>query len=315
MSSSQSPEGTAAEGSTREIEKEVKQLGLTELHAGKIPEADIIFVHGSGGSPRKTWVYKGNLRRDPVKKAHVGSVVDKLMARIKRGTREPVFWPADILPQDHQDVRILTYGYQSNERKFLSRSTNKLTIPQHGNQFLESIARARHNARGRPIIFVAHDRGGLIVKQAIVESKKQKKAKCPELHDIYESFQGVIFLGTPHRGPEDALRALPPTGMSKEVDFAKPSTIAKANRSKKPSKLNDLYNDFCDIIIEEEVIRVSNFQEAKRKARMLSTRKVSKIRIAINLIITLTLMPCRIKRLCQITFPPLALEIGREQML
>lgn len=275
MPSSQSSERAAGVSPVREgCEREIKELGLTELYSSKTPEADIIFVHGHGGSPRKSWVYKGNLRKDPLKKAHVRSIVDKLM---KRGSREPVFWPADILPQDHHDVRIMTYGYQSNRRKFLSRTTNKLTISQHGNQFLESIARARHNARGRPIIFVAHDRGGLIVKQAIVEAKKQKKQRLPELHDVYESFQGVVFLGTPHRGFEDAIRSLTPAGKSPDVDLkAKLSPVSKIDRSKQ-SKLNGLYNDFCDIIIEEEVIRVSNFEEVKKKARLLATKKVSEM--------------------------------------
>ncbi|KAK2754787.1 hypothetical protein FQN54_006680 [Arachnomyces sp. PD_36] len=275
MSPPVSRDGAAGESSAARGEMEVKTIGLTELYVGKSPEADIIFVHGSGGSPKKTWVYKGNLRRDLVEKAYVRSIVDRLMARVKRGTRDPVFWPADILPHDHQDVRILTYGYQSGERRIFSRSTNKLTMSQHGNQFLESIARTRNGARGRPIIFVAHDRGGLIVKQAIVESKKQKKQRCPELHDVYESFHGVIFLGTPHRGPHDAIRTLTPAGMSPEVDLkAKAIDAAKIESSRKKSKLNDLYNDFCDIIIEEEVIRVSNFQEAKKKARILATKKM-----------------------------------------
>lgn len=279
MSSSQPSErASSVNSSSGGAKGHIKELGLTELYTSKTPEADIVFVHGSGGSPRKTWVYKGNLRRDPADKADVRSIVDRLMSKVKRGTREPVFWPADILPQDHHDVRIMTYGYQSNRRKFLSRTKNKLTITQHGNQFLESIARARHNARGRPIIFVAHDRGGLIVKQAIVEAKKQKKERLPELHDIYESFQGVVFLGTPHRCPEDSIRPLTSTTKSPDVDLkAKVSSVPKIDHSTKQSTFGELYNEFCDIIIEEEVIRVSNFEEAKKKARILATRKVSEM--------------------------------------
>ena len=276
MSPTPLPERPTLENSTKSSEKLVKELGITELHSSPTPEADIVFIHGLGGSPRGTWLHKGNSRRTPSQKARPRTVVDRLKARFKRGPRETVFWPADILPKDYENVRILTYGYDADVGKFLSRTVNKLTISQHGNQFLESIARARHNARRRPIIFIAHDVGGLIVKQALVESKKQNKQKSPDLHDIYESFQGAIFLGTPHRSSEDARRALTLNGLvkAKPVD-SNTSTIASLDSSRESSMPDDLYNDFCDIITEEGIIRVSNFQEAKRKSRVLvSTRKV-----------------------------------------
>jgi hypothetical protein len=275
MSHTPSSEGQALATSIKGHEMIVKQLGLTELYSSQNPEADIVFIHGLGGSPRGTWLYKGNTRKRPSQKPHSRTVVDKLKAKFQRGSRETVFWPADILPQDYENVRILTYGYDADVGRFLSRSVNKLTVSQHGNQFLESIARSRRDARRRPILFVAHDVGGLIVKQALVEAKKQRKSKSPDLHDIYESFQGAIFLGTPHRNTNDSRRALALNGLVKTKVADSNMSAVGSLASRESSMPDDLYNDFCDIIAEEQLIRVSNFQEAKRKPRVLvSTRKV-----------------------------------------
>lgn len=63
--------------------------------------ADIIFVHGLGGSSRKTWSKHG----DP-----------------------SLFWPATFLPlePDIEEARILTFGYNSNFRP--GSGKNKMSI-------------------------------------------------------------------------------------------------------------------------------------------------------------------------------------------
>lgn len=50
----------------------------------------------------------------------------------------------------------------------------------------------------RTIIFIAHSSGGLIVKDALVQS--QTYAEGHRLRTIFNVTKGVIFLGTPHSG-------------------------------------------------------------------------------------------------------------------
>lgn len=67
-------------------------LGLSLLHTPKAaPNADIVFVHGLGGTSRKTW----SKNNDP-----------------------ELFWPLKFLPfePDIASARILTFGYNANFR-------------------------------------------------------------------------------------------------------------------------------------------------------------------------------------------------------
>ena len=60
--------------------------------------------------------------------------------------------------------------------------------------------RRKQKATERPIIFVAHSLGGLIVKRALVASSAIRGNKTGHLRSLYVSTYGILFLGTPHRG-------------------------------------------------------------------------------------------------------------------
>jgi predicted alpha/beta hydrolase family esterase len=50
-------------------------------------------------------------------------------------------------------------------------------------------------SRYRPIIFVAHSLGGLVVKQALVIAKNNDKYR-----EIREATRGLVFFAVPHQG-------------------------------------------------------------------------------------------------------------------
>jgi protein SERAC1 len=55
----------------------------------------------------------------------------------------------------------------------------------------------------RPVIFLGHSLGGLVIKQALIKSAEYNShGRHPTLGEIYASTKGVIFLGTPHRGSD-----------------------------------------------------------------------------------------------------------------
>lgn len=55
----------------------------------------------------------------------------------------------------------------------------------------------------QPIIFVCHNLGGLVVKDALIEAASNKcHQRDLSLPKIYTETKGVIFLGTPHRGSD-----------------------------------------------------------------------------------------------------------------
>ena len=51
----------------------------------------------------------------------------------------------------------------------------------------------------RPIIFIAHSLGGIIVKQALVWAHTE-----PRYQTIKDHTLGIVFFGTPHRGSDKA---------------------------------------------------------------------------------------------------------------
>ena len=141
----------------------VKELGLTQID-GHPPDhpfiADVVFVHGLQGHPKRTWQSKS-----PAKDRK--NLYDHLKgfslsgARDKRGKvhEDGLFWPAEVLPRDFNDVRILTYGYDSRVTNAFKGPTSKNGIFQHGSSFLRALSRVRADCGDRPIIFVAHSLG------------------------------------------------------------------------------------------------------------------------------------------------------------
>lgn len=60
--------------------------------------------------------------------------------------------------------------------------------------------RGLQNAEQRPIIFVCHEFGGVLVKRALAYSRSKSGVHVEHLRSIYRSTGGIIFMGTPHQG-------------------------------------------------------------------------------------------------------------------
>jgi predicted alpha/beta hydrolase family esterase len=58
---------------------------------------------------------------------------------------------------------------------------------------LNRLESKRDDAEERPIIFVAHSLGGVIVKRALVEAKLDDSYKA-----IHDATYGIAFFGKPH---------------------------------------------------------------------------------------------------------------------
>ncbi|KAH8886585.1 hypothetical protein GQ53DRAFT_844831 [Thozetella sp. PMI_491] len=108
------------------------------------------------------------------------------------------FWPQDLLPSDCPSARILTWGYDTKVTK-LGGSINKNSVYSHGKDLLFGMRRLVEQPQ-RPIIFVAHSLGGIVVKEMLAASATSDE---PELSAIVARTAAVVFLGTPHRGSID----------------------------------------------------------------------------------------------------------------
>jgi hypothetical protein len=143
--------------------------------------ASIIIVHGLGGNPYKTWVSQAPDRpqRNPPGHASrpstpnmLSRIFIKLSCSHTSGDEEDeaaqaesntgLHWPRDLLPRDCAESRILVWGYDSHITKGYS-ACNKSNLFGHAKTLLYSLRRDKPPRR--PIIFVAHSLGGLIVKE------------------------------------------------------------------------------------------------------------------------------------------------------
>jgi hypothetical protein len=230
----------------------VQEDGLTLLHEpSKIPIlADVIFVHGLQGHPRKTWQVPAGVEGSPelTQKRSRFSRLFGSKCQLETDSQEPAstFWPEDLLPADRKDVRILTYGYDSRVTHYFKGPANKLNLSQHGEALLNRVAgeRQRSGCAGRPIIFVAHSLGGLLVKEALVEARKQ--AHHTGKLDVFNSTQAIIFFGTPHSGSNDAQWGL----LLSTIVSAAFDTNKTILRTLDPDdeRLDKLARDFQDIL-------------------------------------------------------------------
>ncbi|PYH45433.1 LipA and NB-ARC domain protein [Aspergillus saccharolyticus JOP 1030-1] len=162
----------------------VKEIGLTEIYRSEEqPLVDIVFVHGLNGHAYNTWASNHN------------------------GKDSGTFWPADLLPDvlGPSRVRILTYGYNANVTAFTD-GASKDRLHNHAETLASGLAANRNLRRcsERPIIFVCHSLGGLVVKRALIYCRSVSNERIQHLRSIYVSTYGILFLGTPHNGSDVA---------------------------------------------------------------------------------------------------------------
>jgi hypothetical protein len=235
--------------------------------------ADIVFVHGLGGHPRKTWRYGKADGDQPTSSQQKTSRLHffKSLRNSKDGevqqssTNSPsCYWPFDLLSKDFGNIRVMTYGYDSKPSHFYSGPTVKMNIAQHTNQLLQSVTHSRTECRGRPVIFAAHSLGGILVKDAIVLSTRYQQQ--PTMKDVASSCRAVFFFGTPHHGADAAAYGDILASIVSAIPFS-PSTNRQILKDLQPDsqKLSEVtagFNDLLDQNIQTaEKIQIYSFRE------------------------------------------------------
>ncbi|KAK8140622.1 hypothetical protein G3M48_003253, partial [Beauveria asiatica] len=96
--------------------------------------------------------------------------------------------------------RILCWGYDANTHAADRVSWKYLY--NHATSLVSDLCRKRKltNSTDRPIIFVAHSLGGLVLKSALIHSDAARQGANPEHRSIKLSTYGILFMGTPHQG-------------------------------------------------------------------------------------------------------------------
>ena len=127
---------------------------------------DVIFIHGLTGNHFDTWTNNGEMSG---------------------------YWPS-WLAEDFPKCNILTANYDAAAVADVFAGSG-LSITEYAETLTDIMT--SYDIGQRPIVFVAHSLGGVIVKEILMAAynsvDSDKKA-------IQDSTLGIVFLGTPHKG-------------------------------------------------------------------------------------------------------------------
>lgn len=101
-------------------------------------------------------------------------------------------WLRDFLPERNPRIRVLLYGYNSSA----AFHTSATGINGAAENLLSYLRLERQQDQERPIVWVSHSLGGLVVKRAIINAY----ITGDYYESIHDATRGVVFFGTPHRG-------------------------------------------------------------------------------------------------------------------
>ncbi|KAL9138621.1 MAG: hypothetical protein Q9175_000130 [Cornicularia normoerica] len=206
--------------------------GLAVLYEPEDYEAavDVIAIHGIGANADYTWITKGvNWLQHP-----------------------------DMLPNATPQARIMRFAYES---QWLGKNNIDQHLSTIADQLLDSIRTLRQNCPERPVVFICHCFGGIVIQRAIITARTHREdwaigeqASDGNRKEITDCITGIVFLGTPFRGQ----------GNSKIYDVIAPHSQV----------LKDQLNDF-ELIVNEDQATIDGFSKLGLAANHFDMHKYS----------------------------------------
>lgn len=181
---------------------------------------DVVFIPGLLGGPAWTWRQSGS-NDQPLTKC----------------------WPSDWLAKDCPNIRMLTIEYDTSLSDWAPacpHSNPQRTLDARASEFTRKLREA--GVGERPIIWVGHSMGGLLIKKILLMAQNNSD------QDLVEKTKGVVFFSVPHKGSNIASWAAEST--RKYVLF--PSVEVKELVQNSP-KLLTLHKQFVQLILNWNV--------------------------------------------------------------
>lgn len=141
-------------------------------------QLDVVFVHGLGGDPIATW---------------------------RSGTDENTSWPHWLALEFSTQIGVWSLGYAAAPSKWQGipffggkdpDAGAAMALPRRAENALDRLVST--GIGQRPLCFITHSLGGLLVKSILRRSADSQFA--PERLQVVEQCRGVLFLATPHHG-------------------------------------------------------------------------------------------------------------------
>ena len=210
---------------------------------------DIVFIHGVTGHPLGTWKVGEHGEEEAASMPLQGTSSSSPYSSSTAVDGEEVqaqIWPKDWLSEDFPRSRILSIGYEVQLSKWVG---NSLPLREQSKLIAQQL---RLGAVGdRPIIFVCHSFGGLIVKELLMYAQSD-----PDFAPIVDNTLGVAFYATPHRGAELSRLSENPF-----LDRVVRSTSVVYELHPENERLDVIHKFFCDTLSNR--ISTISFGESK----------------------------------------------------
>ena len=210
-----------------------QSLGFTELsQKNMLKTVDVVAVHGLQGSAIKTW-------------EHLNGKM----------------WLKDFLSPKLPFARVMTFGYDSTV--LLSTSVAEIedkALDLLNQLSLERISLEPVESKRRPIVFIGHSLGGILVKKAIILA--HERSHEPEYKDVLDNTKGIAFLGTPHRGLDSAWWGAAVANIVKGLSIGTSTNPRLISDLKKDS--SSLGNISTQFVYRTKGIRIYTFYETKK---------------------------------------------------
>jgi hypothetical protein len=141
-------------------------------------QLDVVFVHGLGGDSIETW---------------------------RSGTDENTSWPHWLALEFGTQIGVWSLGYAAAPSKWQGipffggkdpDAGAAMSLPRRAENALDRLVGA--GIGQRPVCFITHSLGGLLVKSILRRSADSQFA--PDRLQVVEQCRGVLFLATPHHG-------------------------------------------------------------------------------------------------------------------
>ena len=189
------------------------------------PQGDLVFVHGLAGHPWGTW--------------HPQSKTDNQNVELWP------FWLGENLRANGIDINVWSFGYDAPGFQYFGQGMSRFDQASNLLKHLEV-----NDIGDRPLIFVTHSLGGLVVKQVIRTAQS-----FPQYQAIIEQVQGIIFLSTPHTGTHLA-------NLIKNIGFLTRPTVNVEELKEHSPQLRDL-NEWYGQNVEQLGIKTEVFYETQ----------------------------------------------------
>lgn len=201
---------------------------LELIFAAGTPVIDVVFVHGLTGDAKKTW---SNETSDG-------------------------FWPA-WLHSELEKISVYSLGHPAS---VLRKPVKKeMDLFERAGNVLERFA--GYGIGERPIVFVAHSLGGILVKMVL---RKSCESDDQDWRRVAESTRLVFFLATPHLGSELA-------NLGKAIPYTSKHVALLANEVGLLEDLNGHYRAFANN--REDLTTVAYYEKHATKGVVVVSRE------------------------------------------